>query len=218
MRLQVSSGVKHSGELTISSPVANFFITETVYAPRVRLPRHSHRRACFCLVLQGAYTERYRHKTIECLPSHLIFRPAAEPHSDHIGDGDVRCFIIEFETEWLARVRGRSARMDEPVSFRRHQLVWLATRLRGEARRADEFSSLAVEGLMLEMVAGVARESARISDDEHPRWLRRAREILHDNFAERMSLSVIAETVGVHPVYLATAFRRRFGCSVGEYV
>jgi AraC family transcriptional regulator len=108
--------------------------------------------------------------------------------------------------------------MDEPVSFRRHQLVWLATRLRGEARRADEFSSLAVEGLMLEMVAGVARESARISDDEHPRWLRRAREILHDNFAERMSLSVIAETVGVHPVYLATAFRRRFGCSVGEYV
>ena len=34
----------------------------------------------------------------------------------------------------------------------------------------------------------------------------------------RPSLSGLAESVGVHPVTLARAFRRAFGCTVGEYV
>src|SRR5919112_3129599 len=92
--------IEHRGEIINSTPIAGFFITETAYAPRAHLPRHSHRHACFCLVLEGAYTERYRDRAIECESSHLIFRPAAEPHSDHVGAREVRCFIVEFEAEW----------------------------------------------------------------------------------------------------------------------
>ena len=51
-----------------------------------------------------------------------------------------------------------------------------------------------------------------------PRWLDEARDRIHVELAARPSLTGLAESVGVHPVTLARAFRRAFGCTVGEYV
>jgi AraC family transcriptional regulator len=51
-----------------------------------------------------------------------------------------------------------------------------------------------------------------------PQWLEQARERIHADLAARPSLTGLAESVGVHPVTLARAFRRAFGCTVGEYV
>ena len=51
-----------------------------------------------------------------------------------------------------------------------------------------------------------------------PPWLRQAREIIVEHFSETLKLTQIAAEVGVHPVYLATAFRQKFGVTVGEFV
>ena len=45
-----------------------------------------------------------------------------------------------------------------------------------------------------------------------------AREILRENASEPPSLEALAGTVGVHPVYLARQFRRRYHCTIGEYL
>lgn len=218
MKLNGSSRIEHNGQIIDSKLIAGFYLTETAYAPKIKVPRHSHRHACFCLVLQGTYTELYRGKAIECRPSHLIFRPAEEMHSDHFGDLSVRCFIIEVETEWLTRLHERSIRMDEPASFKGCSLASLVMRLRNESQMADDFTSLMVEGLMLEVIAEIARRSIKISERKCPRWLNQAKEILHENFTERLTLSDIAEAVGVHPVYLAAAFRQHYHRSIGEYI
>jgi AraC family transcriptional regulator len=34
---------------------------------------------------------------------------------------------------------------------------------------------------------------------------------------EGVTLSALASAVGLHPVYVARAFRARYGCAVGEY-
>jgi AraC family transcriptional regulator len=36
--------------------------------------------------------------------------------------------------------------------------------------------------------------------------------------SETLTLTQIAQVVGVHPVYLATAFRKKFGLTIGEFV
>jgi AraC family transcriptional regulator len=218
MKLNGSSGIEHNGQIIDSKLIAGFYLTETAYAPKIKVPRHSHRHACFCLVLQGAYTELYRGKAIECRPSQLIFRPAEEAHSDHFGDLRVRCFIIEFETEWLTRLHERSIMLDEPAGFEGCSLTSLVMRLRNESQRADDFTSLMVDGLMLELIAEIARRSIKTSERKRPQWLSQAKEILHENFTERLTLSDIAEAVGVHPVYLAGTFRQHYHCSIGEYI
>jgi AraC family transcriptional regulator len=218
MRRNASAGIEHNGQIIDSKLIAGLYLTETAYAPKINVPSHAHRHACFCLVLQGAYTETYRRKAIECRPFNLIFRPAGEVHSDSFGERSVRCFIIEVETEWLTRLRDHLLRMDVPTSFQSHSLAWLAMRVRNESRQADDFTPLAVEGLMLEMSAEMARRSVTISKRKNPPWLGKAKEILHENFNERMTLRSIAEAVGVHPVYLAGAFRQHYHCTIGEYV
>jgi len=45
-----------------------------------------------------------------------------------------------------------------------------------------------------------------------------ARDLLHADLTTRRTLGELAAAVGVHPVTLARAFRRSFGCSVGEYL
>ncbi|TML40685.1 MAG: helix-turn-helix transcriptional regulator [Actinobacteria bacterium] len=47
--------------------------------------------------------------------------------------------------------------------------------------------------------------------------LRSAEELLRARLSDRLGLGELAETVGVHPAYLARAFRAHYGLSVGEY-
>lgn len=207
----------HSGKIISSRPLASFVLTEIAYDSKAYISQHSHQRACFSFVLQGAYKEVYREKVVECRPSHLVFRPAGEVHSDHFG-ANVRCLLVEFEPQWIESFRRNSMILNEPTVYHSHPLMWLATRLRRESKEADDFAALTVEGLMLEIIGEIGRSSAGLSEDNQPDWLRQARETLAENFTEQMSLSEIARSVGVHPVYLAEVFRQHYKCTIGEYV
>ena len=62
-------------------------------------------------------------------------------------------------------------------------------------------------------------DSMRILRRANPRagWSK-VREVLHAQFQETLTHDDVAKLVGVHPVHLATVFRRHFGCTIGEYV
>jgi AraC family transcriptional regulator len=91
-------------------------------------------------------------------------------------------------------------------------------RLYREFREFDDFSSLTIEGLTLELIAETSRRSTRKSEPKPPLWLRRAREILDERFDENLTLVALSESVGVHPVHLAREFRRFYRLTVGDYV
>ncbi|HEX6738996.1 MAG TPA: AraC family transcriptional regulator, partial [Vicinamibacteria bacterium] len=82
---------------------------------------------------------------------------------------------------------------------------------------ADEASALAVEGLALELLAGAVRCRSHSLPQAAP-WLKRVREILHDRFRDHLTVMAVAQEVGLHPIYLGSAFRRHEGCSIGDYV
>jgi AraC family transcriptional regulator len=209
---------RHYGAILNTQKVAELTVTENAYAPQSKLPKHSHEQACFCLVLQGTYTEIYQQKTLTCEPFSLVYRPAGEVHSDYFSNARVRCFIIEFEHRWLDRVHTYAAGLDGPKTFQQNSLVWLAVKLRKEIRRMDAVTPLTIEGLMLEMMAEASRHHGKSSRPGVPPWLKQVREILLEHSTERLTLSSLAEVVGVHPVYLACAFRRHYRCTIGEYV
>jgi len=49
------------------------------------------------------------------------------------------------------------------------------------------------------------------------RWLDRVRERLEDVDEPAPSIAELSALAGVHPVHMARAFRRRFGCSIGAF-
>lgn len=217
MTLKLSPG-NFFGESLKSRQVAAFKLSERIYPPGFETPRHSHRCALFCLVIDGTYTETYGARTRACSPSTLLFHPPNELHAEHFHTAGGRSFIIEIEPEWLDRVRAQGPIADGPADFHGGVTGLLGRRLYHEFLAIDDASPLVVEGLMLEMLGEASRYSTQLSGARPPRWLERARELLRAEFARHLTLDEVAATAGVHPVHLAQVFHRHCGCTVGEYI
>lgn len=198
--------------------VGGFTVTEGVHRHGAELPWHEHETPTICFVLQGAFTERWHGGSIKCTSSTLKVTPAGERHCDHFSSGDVRGLLIEPSDNLVAAVRPYSAVLDERVSFQGGPISAIAWRVYHEMLRMDAAAPLAMEGFLLELVATASRSRDHSGHAGRPRWLDEARERIHTDLASRPGLTGLAEDVGVHPVTLARAFRRAFGCTVGEYV
>lgn len=195
-----------------------FKVTESLYPPRLIQSRHTHQPASLSFVLSGNYLEKFDRQTHHRQPSTLIFRPPQESHSVDYGNEAVRILNVQLSFEKLAYIREQSVCPDSSTSCRSETIAWLGNRIYQEHKRADTVSALAIEGLVLEIFAEAARSKISSKEKNLPPWLREAREFLHDNFAESFVLEDVVKIAGVHPVHLARVYRKKFGCTIGEYV
>jgi AraC family transcriptional regulator len=189
--------------------------SESVYAPGAVLSRHTHLHPYFCILLHGSYRETYRHGVRECRAASTLLHPPGEVHEDHFLEGGGRIFrfeIVESEPRLLP-----AARLAEAPDLRGGKVRCLAARLYRESRSPDHFSPLVAEALALEIIGEATRGEARRDTAGAPGWLARATELLHEALPGGLTVARLAEIVGVHPVHLARVFRRRHGCSIGEY-
>jgi AraC family transcriptional regulator len=198
--------------------VAGLRLAEIVYPSGYETPKHSHDLPQLCLVRKGVFAEVYDRKTREVRPLSLITRPAGESHAQHFYDSEVHCLIVEVEPGWQEVSLENQAPLNDSAAFHGGLSVWLATRLYREFQLADEASSLAIEGLALELIAELSRQQIRESSLDSPKWLKDTEELLRTHFTETITLAGISKIVGTHPVHLARVFRRYHKCTIGEYI
>lgn len=200
--------------------INGFILTEGVHAGGTALPWHIHQGPTICFVLQGSFTEISGGASIACRPATFKVTPAGERHCDRFDQGDVRGLMIEIDPARVESVRPYSRLLEERVAFQGGLLAAIAGRIHQEFRRMDQAAPLAIEGLLLELLAAGARRSSEPASGAptQPAWLRDVLEILHSDTASHWTLSQLAAAAQVHPVTLARAFRRAHACSVGEYV
>lgn len=208
----------HLGKTNKTRQIGGIIFTQAVYLPNIKFLKHSHRNACFTLIHQGGYLETFGNKIINAKPNSVIFRPPEESHFDNFGSSKVCCSLMEIDSECFEQMSNQTAIIHEPFGFDSGQIVWQAMKLCNEFQEIDDVSQLAIEGLMMEMLAKSTRSVIRNSVRTPPQWLTQVKELLHDQFSENLSLNEIAQTVNIHPSYLANAFREFFQASIGEYV
>jgi AraC family transcriptional regulator len=203
------------GEQVRSRAFAGLVLSETRYQPCSSVPLHCHEHAYFCMIRRGTYREEYGGNHRCCGPLMLAFHPPEEVHAEHFGSEEVRSFNVEITADWL---RGTNARLPvvQPFDARGGPLGATMMRLLDEFERPDVSSSLIVEGLTLELLGlGVRQKRAGRGV---PHWLQRVRDQLVEQCTTSITLSALAVNEGVQPNYLASAFRRHFGCTVGAFV
>lgn len=195
-----------------------FALTEAAYSPTRALPRHAHNCATISYVLQGVCTEVFARDTFECGPFAPIMKPAGMLHSNRYGIDGTKCLLIEIKPHGLEMIRRFSGVLDDVLHIQDVTVVGLAMRIHKEFQIRDGASALSIEGLVLEMVGAVTRRRTNLSSPSLPPWLRAARELIIEQFKERVSLFEIAAAVGVNPSYLSRMFRKHYQCTVGEFV
>jgi AraC family transcriptional regulator len=206
------------GRTTGRRAFAGVTVVESAYPGGACLPPHEHATAFFDLVVAGACEEVLGGQTRDRGRSTFAFHPAGEVHSSRWQGPEARCFHVEVAPPLLDRARQYSPGLDRPVHFPGGAPRGLATRLYDEFRRADDVSPLAIEGLTLELLAECSRRAPRVADRQPPRWLRTVHDLVRARFCERLTLGIVAESVGVHPAHLARVFRRFHGCTLGDHV
>src|SRR5215470_10816360 len=159
MSMQLPPGIYY-GETLRSRKIASFELSERVYSPGYQTPKHTHKQALFCFVINGHYTETYGSKTRECRSSTLLYHPPEELHAEHFHDIGGRSFIIEMAPDWLAQIRWELPVADNSADFQGGVFELLARKLYKEFVQLDGASSLIIEGLMMEMLGETARHSA----------------------------------------------------------
>jgi AraC family transcriptional regulator len=198
--------------------LAGFTLFEALYPSGLKQPRHTHTLASFSFVLAGSYLENHGRYVRTRQPSTIVLHPPQESHAVDFQNEQVRILSVQVDFKRLAYIRKHSIALDASASRRTETIAWLGHRIHREFRRADTVSTLAIEGLIFEILAEVSRSHAAASEGKSPVWLKQAREFLHDNFSESLIFEDVAKAVGVHPVHLSRVFREKTGCTMGEYV
>ena len=189
--------------------------------PERQVPKHTHETPHFILVTEGVYVTEARNQPGVCQAGSLIFNPGGTIHRDCFRSkkGKFVSISLNPEQSWLLSQASPASRLISdggiPAPGGHEQI---GDRITRELRAALPFSPAVLEGLGLELVALVMEIEERTISQAAPNWLLRVREMIRDGFDEEFRMEGLASCAGVHPVYLARAYRRHFGCSPGEYL
>jgi AraC family transcriptional regulator len=205
--LMVEWGVTHRRVAVASASVWEFQL-----APG-HVEEHSHSAAFFNVVTSGAVENQYGRRQLSLPTERVVFHPEACVHASTVAPGGARLLTLEVEPRWLAGLGIRRNLPKTPEVLATDAFV--SRRLRRELRHQDDATQLVVEGLLLQLIA----QASRYRPVDAPRLgVERAVELLHEEIAEKWTLEAVAARVELAPERLASAFRKRYGCGLGEYL
>jgi AraC family transcriptional regulator len=169
------------------------------YAAGVVLERHAHGAASVSVVLAGSIEEEVGRATAVGRIGSVVAKPAWVEHRNRVGrDGAVLLAITGADAvapawRWTQPPGAAAAGLQLARSLRSGAAID-RDRLLDLVASAGPDENIRSSGLWLDDIR------ARIDRDPNP-----------------PSVRELAAEAEVHPVYLARAFRRRFGCSLREY-
>jgi AraC family transcriptional regulator len=218
-RIQPLSSLRleSSGEIIQRRMIGPFTLSENLYSEALVLPPHSHAQAYVTFVIEGTLREKYSSGPLACRAGTIRFLPAGETHENEI-EARLRCLHVIADPSVFEQLDRHSLVPSKPAEIGGLTATWLAHRLYAEFRRGDTASVIAIEGLVLEILAEIARSEDLPEPGLVPRWLRQATEIVEARFLERLSLAEIASEVGVHYVHLSRQFHKYNRCTIGELI
>lgn len=204
------------GQTNRKIPLNGITLNDTEFAPE-HIDWHCHENAFFTFILQGKIIEVDKKKSYHCSPGTLLFHNRQEPHRNVQTDGFMRCLLIEFGKDCLDdyafdinALRGSCSIADPDIKF-------LFYKVFQETKIDDDVAATSIRMLLFKALGEMLRFK-QIERNAKPLWAEKLKEILYDNYAEKLSLINLSHELNIHPVHLSRDFPRYFHCTFGEYV
>lgn len=189
-------------------------LREVSYPAGCTQSRHHHTRTSLTLVFGGSLEEDVGSAHEDAGPLSVVFKPAGTEHANRMGPDGALTLQLELDDEVLEGP-GTHVRPDDwgwthggPAARRFLELV-------RHTRDGEPEGEL--EGLLVDLIGALHPVAGPFgSDGPPPDWLARVAEELEDTFVDPRRVRDLARDAAVHPVALARAHRRHFGCSITE--
>jgi AraC family transcriptional regulator len=212
--LTKSRGSDFFGGCVARKPAGDFTVSLYEYPPNTRVPRHGHEEPYVSFVLQGGYTEQSGPRHSEVFETGVaVLHEAREIHADEFHDRRVVLLALQFTPEWReqAEASGIQLKRQRADSV---EISRLARKLYFQLTHERAKGELFRLGLALELTAEIVTDDAAADKS----CASRAHDAILAGFRNDLSLIAVAAQLKLHPSHVARAFKKRFGCTVGEFI
>lgn len=192
-------------------------LTEATYAPGLRVEPHGHDQASLMWVASGQLMEAVDGRRYACSVTDVMWKQAGLTHTNLVGETPARVLVVELLPALLRELAEQGAPTPDAPAHVSGAPAALFARLFPLLEEVDGAAALGAQELVVGVLVAVGLRTGGPASDVPP-WLEAVRERLDGEPCAPISVAGLARDAGVHPVYLARAFRQRFGCSVTEYV
>ncbi|RKN75139.1 helix-turn-helix transcriptional regulator [Ulvibacterium marinum] len=192
-----------------SNDVFEFSLTE--YGKDSFINYHYHTNNYLSVLVEGSYLEKNKQEILPIKSGDILFRPYLYSHQNLFINSKGTCFNVEFKMDWEQKLGIKLKLPKKYVRYESATLPSLFTLLRGFKLgiETDITSELIYDWLFT--------ANQKNLNHSHLPCVSSAAKILDGELSEYHSLKGIAERIHVHPVYLARAFKKKKGLTVGEY-
>lgn len=204
------------GETNQTVWLKGIILTDTEYTHKF-VDWHYHENAYFTFILQGNLIEGNKKEVHNCSAGNLLFHNWQESHYNIKPEGYTRGFHIELQHEWFDDLELDIANLRGSFKVENTDVKLLAYRIFQETKLNDNVAMLSIQDFLLQALGQLLRLE-KDSQNSNPLWVKKLREILHDEYAEKHSLQELSKELNIHPVHLSRDFSKYFYCNLGEYI
>lgn len=181
-------------------------VLRVIHPGAQQIEEHRHDWAYVGLFTMGSYVERYDGGEVSMAGPSAAFHPPGRAHADLVGAGGLETLTIEFDPSWL-HLQGFSRPFDRSY-------VWSGGAVGLASRRfAGILASARTDDAAIGDAAAEFLSIAFNSESAWtPPWLERVRQSIHAEIPTRAA----ADALGLHPAYLARAYRHATGEGLAE--
>ncbi|MCO6492963.1 MAG: helix-turn-helix transcriptional regulator [Phaeodactylibacter sp.] len=192
---------------------SDFKVIFRSYGRGSQMPFHTDPAPRLSIVLYGELEEHTLRHSARARPFSVVAKSEAVTHRNHFGPKGARLLSVVFENEAFrpfAEAGGLPCwRWFHNWEIARESLNFLRAIQSGREERT-------VRENAIHLVAALGAEEVGLQKSP-PLWVRYIAEQIQDHCYENLLVQELAQVAEVHPVYLARAFRKYYGCSVKEY-
>jgi len=129
-----------------------------------------------------------------------------------------RCFLVRVGPATLGRFLVDWRQLRDAFSLQDWEASWLVKRLQAEFVGRHPSREVAIEAIILQLLALTTRSSGNARRNGESLWLKRVRAFLDAQFLSEHRLCDLATLAGVHRVHLVREFRKHYGVTIGQHI
>jgi AraC family transcriptional regulator len=205
---------RRNGAQAVKATVGAFGLQRLRFAAGHSIPWFEPQWGYLAIVLDGSMQKTFSHATWTLSRDSFATLPLGAGHSTAFGVKPTHVMTLYPTTEESALLF--TGFLEERRRIAAPAAATVGRRLALELEARDPSWGLAVEGLVLQLLAMGERE-ASAKALRGTAWVSTVVELLRDRTPCVPSLAELAAEAGVHPGHLARAFRQRFGVTVSQY-
>ena len=191
----------------------SFAIWDMCYKPLRHFDKHVDGAPRISIIVRGKVKEDSSGKEEYAQSGSIVFKPGDLVHQNSFGVKGSRILSVIFKEDFFHQKQ--DVKIHDWRWFHGMSAAYPAFEF---ARNLDHITN--EEDLYEELVDLFAKlpPNLNMSSKDVPSWLAQVKEKMSDEYKKPLRTKDLAAGIGVHPVYLARAFRRYYGYSVKSFL